>query len=87
MNATVNFFNERKGAGAGEGKRSVVVPAGAVQNGNVFVVVNGHARKRSVTSPGSSANGVLIQDGLIGGEELIVSPPAGLEDGQKVEVK
>jgi hypothetical protein len=29
----------------------------------------------------------LIESGLIGGEELIVSPPADLKDGQPVEVK
>jgi HlyD family secretion protein len=87
MNATVNFFNERKGDGTSASKRSVVIPAGAVQNGSVFVAVNGRARKRSVTSAGSSPSGVLIQNGLIGGEELIVDPPAGLKDGQRVEVK
>ncbi|MFL6451550.1 MAG: efflux RND transporter periplasmic adaptor subunit [Bryobacteraceae bacterium] len=87
MNATVNFFNETKGAGAAAGKRSVVIPAAAVQNGSVFVVVGGRSRKRSVSSGGSSANGVLIQDGLIGGEELVVNPPADLKDGQRVEVK
>jgi HlyD family secretion protein len=87
MNATVNFFNDRKADGAGSGKRSLVVPASAVQNGAVFAVVNGQARKRSVTTAGSTSNGVLIQDGLIGGEELIVGPPANLRDGQRVEVK
>jgi HlyD family secretion protein len=87
MNATVNFFNERKPDSSGTGKRSVVIPASALQNGSVFVVVNGHVRKRSVTSAGATANGVLVQDGLIGGEELVAGPPANLKDGQKVEVK
>jgi HlyD family secretion protein len=87
MNATVNFVNERKGGEGAATKRSVVIPAGALQNGSVFVVVNGHARKRSVTSAGSSANGVRIQGGLIGGEEVIVDPPADLKDGQRVELK
>lgn len=87
MNATVNFFNERKADTSAAGKRSVVIPASALQNGSVFVVVNGHARKRSVTSAGSTANGVLVQDGLIGGEELIAAPAANLKDGQKVEAK
>ena len=59
----------------------------AVQNGHVFVVVNGHARQRSVTTGGSSAKGVLVENGLIGGEDLIVNPPADLKDGQRVEVK
>lgn len=87
MNATVNFFNEAKAEQSGAPKRMVVIPEGTVQNGNVFVIVNGHARKRSVTTAGISQKGVLIEGGLIGGEELIVNPPAGLKDGQKVDRK
>jgi HlyD family secretion protein len=64
-----------------------VIPQGAVQNGSVFVVVNGHARKRAVTVGGTSSKGVLIESGLIGGEDLIVNPPADLKDGQNVRVK
>jgi HlyD family secretion protein len=87
MNATVSFYNDVKAAPASETKRVVVIPQGAIQNGSVFVVVNGHARKRQVTTGGASEKGVLVASGLIGGEDLIVSPPAGLKDGQKVEVK
>jgi HlyD family secretion protein len=87
MNATVSFYNDAKAAPASEAKRVVVIPQGAVQNGRVFVVVNGHARERRVTTGGASEKGVLVQSGLIGGEDLIVSPPASLKDGQKVEVK
>jgi HlyD family secretion protein len=87
MNATVAFYNEAAAKQASSAKRLIVVPEGAVQNGNVFVVVNGHARKRPVTTDGSSQKGVLVADGLIGGEELIVSPPANLKDGAKVEVR
>ncbi len=87
MNATVNFIKEGKADGGGGNQRSVVIPAGALQNGSVFVVLNGHVRKRSVTSAGSSTNGVRIQGGLIGGEQVVVDPPAGLQDGQRVELK
>ncbi|MGI8959077.1 MAG: efflux RND transporter periplasmic adaptor subunit [Bryobacteraceae bacterium] len=87
MNATVSFYNDVKAEPASEAKRVVVIPQGAVQNGSVFVVVNGHARKRPVTIGGASGKGVLVESGLIGGEDLIVSPPATLKDGQKVEVK
>jgi HlyD family secretion protein len=87
MNATVSFYNDVKAAPASEAKRVVAIPQGAVQNGSVFVVVNGHARKRPVTTGGASAKGVLVESGLIGGEDLIIGPPATLKDGQKVEVK
>ncbi|HMF78824.1 MAG TPA: efflux RND transporter periplasmic adaptor subunit [Bryobacteraceae bacterium] len=87
MNATVSFYNDAKTESATETKRIVVIPPGAVQNDHVFVVLNGRAIKRSVTTGGTSAKGVLIESGLIGGEDLIVSPPADLKDGQKVIVK
>ncbi|HEX4810343.1 MAG TPA: efflux RND transporter periplasmic adaptor subunit [Bryobacteraceae bacterium] len=87
MNATVAFYNEAKAAPNEPAKRIVVIPQDAVQNGSVFVMVNGHARKRPVTVGGTSSRGVLIESGLIGGEDLIVSPPANLKDGQNVRTK
>ena len=87
MNATVNFYNDAPASPTTENKRVIVIPSSAVQNGSVFVVVNGHARKRAVTLGGSSDKGVMIESGLVGGEDLIVAPPADLKDGQRVEVK
>jgi HlyD family secretion protein len=87
MNATVAFYNDLKpSADTSNEKRLVVVPEGVVQNGSVFVVLNGRARKRPVTTAGTSAKGVLVEAGLIGGESLIQSPPANLQDGQRVQV-
>ena len=77
----------RKSQPSESAKRVITIPQNAVQNGHVFVVVNGHARQRPVTTSGSSGQGVLVESGLIGGEDLIVNPPADLKDGQKVEVK
>ena len=34
-----------------------------------------------VKTGATSGQGVRIEDGLIGGEDLIVNPPAGLKDG------
>jgi HlyD family secretion protein len=87
MNATVSFYNDAQSRATEESKRVVAVPANAVQNGSVFVVVNGQARKRPVTTGGTSDKGILIESGLIGGEDLIVNAPANLKDGQRVEVK
>jgi HlyD family secretion protein len=87
MNATVAFYNEEKADADAAPKRVVVVPEGTVQNGSVFVVVNNRARKKTVATGGASAKGVLVESGLIGGENVIVSPPADLKDGQRVEVK
>ncbi len=87
MNATVSFYNDIKPQAESAANRVVVIPQGAVQNGSVFVAVNGRARKRPVTTGGASDKGVIIESGLIGGEDLIVSPPGNLKDGQRVEVK
>src|SRR5438445_13771518 len=63
MNATVAFYNEEKPDANAAPKRVVVVPEGTVQNGNVFVVVNNRARKKNVTTSGTSAKGVLVENG------------------------
>ncbi len=73
-------------------KPAIVIPASAVRNGSVFVVADGRAVTRAVKTgatnplPGGG-QGVTIQDGLIGGEDLIVSPPADLKNGDKVKQK
>jgi HlyD family secretion protein len=36
---------------------------------------------------GTNAQGVVIESGLIGGEDIVVNPPAELKDGQRVRVK
>ena len=87
MNATVSFYNDVKTESTSAAKHVIVIPEGAIQNGAVFVVVNGRARKRAVTTEGNSEKGVLVASGLIGGEDLILRPPASLKDGEKVEVK
>jgi HlyD family secretion protein len=89
MNATVQFYNDAptEAAASGEAKRVVVIPAAALQGDHVFVIVKSKAIKRGVTTGGSSDKGVIVNSGLNGGEDLIVSPPADLKDGQKVEVK
>ena len=87
MNATVAFYNDLPAAAdSSNARRLIVVPEGVVQNGSVFVVLNGRARKQAVTTAGTSQKGVLIESGLIGGEELIQSPPADLKNGQRVQV-
>jgi HlyD family secretion protein len=43
--------------------------------------------QRPVKTGSSSSQGVRIESGLIGGEDLIVSPPAGLKDGDRVRRK
>ncbi len=88
MNASVAFISdEKKDSGAVAAKAVVTVPTGAVRDGAVFVMLNGRAVRRSVKVAGSTNQGLRIEEGLIGGEDLIVNPPAELKDGDKVKRK
>ncbi len=88
MNASVAFYNDVKDAGGQKSTQPLVtVPAAAVRDGSVFVMVEGKALKRAVTVQGTGPDGVRVSSGLIGGEDVIISAPAGLKDGQKVVVK
>ena len=88
MNASVAFYSpEKAGAAHTESKPVVTVPAAAVRDGAVFVMVGGKALRKTVKTAGTTSQGVQIIEGLIGGEDLIVNPPATLRDGQKVRPK
>ncbi len=91
MNATVSFLSPQKPAtqSADAADRPTIrVPSSAVRDGAVFVVENGKAIKRTVEIV-TLGNGheVEVHSGLIGGEDLIVSPPESLEDGAKVKTE
>lgn len=86
MNATVAFYTPAGQRARAEQNRGIVIPGTAVEDGSVFVAVNGRARKRAVTTGSTTAGGIKITGGLIGGEDLIVNPPAGLKDGQRIAV-
>jgi HlyD family secretion protein len=90
MNASVAFVSDEKpAAAAGEtpAKPVVLVPAAAIKEGAVFVLLDGKAVRRPVRTGAVSPQGVRIEQGLIGGEDVIVNPPAGLKDGSKVRQK
>jgi HlyD family secretion protein len=82
MNASVAFLGEERSSAP---SRTVVfVPASAVRKDAVFVLFNGKAVRRPVKASGTTSQGIRIEDGLAGGEDLIVDPPAELKDGDKV---
>jgi HlyD family secretion protein len=89
MNASVAFLAEKMpGADPGAAARPVVIiPASAVKDGAVFVLLDGKAVRRAVKTGSTSGQGIRIEEGLTGGEDLIVTPPAGLKDGDKVRTK
>ncbi len=87
MNASVAFLGAEKPSTVTEAKPSIFVPASAVRNNAVFVVLGGRAVARPVKPGPATAQGVRIDQGLIGGEDLIVNPPATLKDGDRVRQK
>ncbi|MGD1090820.1 MAG: efflux RND transporter periplasmic adaptor subunit [Bryobacteraceae bacterium] len=88
MNASVAFVADAKPASVTEPQKpAIVVPTSAVRDGTVFVVSNGRAVRRQVKPGSRVAQGVHVEDGLIGGEDLIVNPPADLKDGDRVKTK
>ena len=89
MNASVAFISDEKPASLSTSveKPVVLVPASAVKDGAVFVMLDGHAVRRTVKTGATSPAGVRVEQGLIGGEDLILNPPAGLKDGDRVKQK
>jgi HlyD family secretion protein len=91
MNATVSFLSPKNmtvgGATTEPAEHPAIrVPASAVRNGAVFVVEDGVAKRRIVATVKTTGSDVEVQKGLIGGEDLILSPPDSLQDGAKVKV-
>ena len=88
MNASVAFYSKEQPGGKTTQSRPIVtIPASAVHDNGVFVVLGGKAVRRNVTVAGTTAQGVQVTEGLIGGEDIIANPPADLKDGQKVRAK
>jgi len=94
MNATVSFLSAamlattRAASTMPATDRPVLrVPSSAIHEGSVFVIEQNKAIKRLVSTGGNaSGDETEIRKGLIGGEDLIVDPPAGLKDGDPVRI-
>lgn len=92
MNARSAFLaNESQPKGATSAAPRIVIPTSAVRDGgsrkSVFIVFEGRATERSVRLGNPTSRGVEVSEGLIGGEELVLSPPPTLKDGDRVQIK
>lgn len=94
MNASVAFAGEQQSteksantASDAAAKPVVMIPATALRDGAVFVLLDGKALRRAVKAGATSPQGVRVEQGLVGGEDLITAPPPGLKDGDKVRQK
>jgi HlyD family secretion protein len=87
MNASVAFIDTTKKVSGAPAKPVVYVPSSAVRDNAVFVMSDGKAIRRAVKTGAVTSQGLRIEDGLFGGEDLIANPPADLKDGAKVRRK
>jgi HlyD family secretion protein len=51
------------------------------------VLLDGKALRRAVKTGATSTQGVRVEQGLVGGEDLITNPPPGLKNGDAVRQK
>jgi HlyD family secretion protein len=93
MNARSAFL-AREQASRKEGTPApskIVIPTAAVRDADgrksIFIVFQGKAAQRTIKTGNSTSRGVEVAEGLIGGEEIVLSPPATLKDGDRIAVK
>jgi RND family efflux transporter MFP subunit len=88
MGAKVVF--EAQNAQVAAAPRRVFVPQAAlVQSGGrsfVWVMANGVVREQAVDVGPARGDRIEVRQGLMGGESLVLAPPAGLKDGSKVKL-
>ena len=90
MNASVVFYEEgsaSSSSASGASNPAIYIPAAAAKDGKVLLLVNGKAVERKLNLGPTSSQGVRVEEGLIGGEDIILNPPAEVKDGAKVERK
>ncbi len=93
MSAKVTFLEEGAPADAAAApqKPLILVPQAAVvtRGGNpqVFEIVDGRARARTIATGGTRRDMVIVTDGLAGTEKLVARPNDALSDGAAVKPK
>jgi HlyD family secretion protein len=86
MNASVAFVASAEQRNAGSAVPLVSLHKSAIRDQGVFVVVDSKAVYRKVQVGVASGEAIHISGGLENGEQVIVSPPAGLKDGEAVKI-
>lgn len=92
MSAKATFIEPRRATDAAAPARPLVlVPQRAIVtrdgSSHVFEVVEGVARLHAVTTGPARQDKVIVNDGLVGSETLVLNPPEGLEDGDRVSAR
>jgi HlyD family secretion protein len=80
--------SEEKAVRASAPSKAVIfVPATSVRDGAVWIVLNGKVIRRPVKTTGSTSQGLRVEDGLIGGEHIIVAPTSEIKEGVRVKTR
>ncbi len=89
MNASVAFVADEKQTKGDvpEAHAVIFVPPASVRDSAVFLLLDGRAVRRPVKASGLTPQGLRIEEGLFGGEDLILNPGAELKDGDRVRRK
>jgi multidrug efflux pump subunit AcrA (membrane-fusion protein) len=92
LSATVNFMPDQGGeAEANQAlEKAVFAPAAALQGEGAaryaWVLEDNKVRRVDVTTQGEPNDGLIrVTTGLTGGEQLVVDPPADLQEGDEVQ--
>lgn len=90
MNAKVAFLPSQGDNKTARGSKAVLVPQNAIRDreGKKYVLIafDGKVLAREVRMAGQRSGGVMVE-GLTGGENIIVNPPAGLKEGNRIRLK
>lgn len=93
MNASVSFVSDERSTapasatGTASARAAIYLPVTAVRDGAVFVVLNGKVVRRAVKTAKTTAAGLRIEEGLIGGEDIIAVPTSEITEGIRVRTR
>jgi HlyD family secretion protein len=92
MSAKATFIEPQVSADPGAPVKPLVLisqQAVVTRDGSphVFEIVDGTARLHAITTSGTRQDRVVVSDGLAGSETLVLNPPQGLKDGDKVRIR
>ncbi|MCS7042288.1 MAG: efflux RND transporter periplasmic adaptor subunit [Bryobacteraceae bacterium] len=87
MNAAVAFLSDQPAPAAAPGRPVVYIPPAAVRNDRVYIVLRDRLVERAIRTSGSTPLGLRVEEGLNGGEDIVLNPGPDLRDGMKVKAK
>ena len=87
MGVKVAFQDDSNNASSGQVR--VLVPQSALSEANgkqyVLLLVGNRVERRAVAIEGERGQDVLVSSGITSGDIVIINPPPGLEDGERVK--